>query len=621
MKTCLTILCICFSLSPLYAQIDKRHQQAILDIAGKDFKILPNKKSYPYTSINLQCKIQPSITKKHDTTGVYFNNEYLLFRHPIRYKTGHEVLKLMNPDYVSVEEYLEFQDYVRDSMAREKIYQCLKDDDEASKFILHKDQYFDAWEKQMVPFQPSDRQQYRNTHGLNIPIFPLNWKHSFSYADVKIKPCVVDMYLPQPERIYKIRAFDERKLCYRYIDQYEQFDTMSAKEVGKIFKYLGQRGEFKAKVDHSVATLSDTYHWSAATKFDRDEFSILGQLYNYLLPEEPVIGITGMQANAFCNWKQKQLQQEVNRKGLKYQVIVTTPTLEDLPGGPELKMDFPERDYTSQWKITVGEYQEFIAQTKDSILRETLYQTIPGDSQAMILLTYPKLFFDEGAAELASFPTFYQHWGRMSVHNFIFPLNYDYKIKPESFGGMAEKIMKSSVYENPSFTYLYFDAHERSIVGKMKTRTKYDYYQSEGFTDTTELHVSEIGADGENIGKDYNMDDWNPLRQSYGVRSYENLRRLIHEKSVPILPAADVQAEDPKSLIKSINYNQAIAFYYWKYPLHKFKTTDDWQKFVLPSEEQFKKVQNGEQAIIPAQKVSYPTPVFRYVVHVFPMSE
>jgi hypothetical protein len=48
------------------------------------------------------------------------------------------------------------------------------------------------------------------------------------------------------------------------------------------------------------------------------------------------------------------------------------------------------------------------------------------------------------------------------------------------------------------------------------------------------------------------------------------------------------------------------------------KTThENWQQFVFPTEEQFKKVQTGEKVIIPAHSIEYPTPLFRYVVHFY----
>ena len=41
------------------------------------------------------------------------------------------------------------------------------------------------------------------------------------------------------------------------------------------------------------------------------------------------------------------------------------------------------------------------------------------------------------------------------------------------------------------------------------------------------------------------------------------------------------------------------------------------KKKLTPTEEQFKKVQNGEKVVIPEHSIEYPTPVFRYVVHLY----
>lgn len=619
MKTYFTLICVLLT-SFSQAQINKKTQASIRKIVGSKYTILPNQKSYPYSSINEQCTFHPSITQKYDTSGISFNNEYVLFRSPIGFKVGSEVLKLMKPTYVTVNEYLEFQNYIRDSIARENIYYTVEDDKIASKFIQYEDTYYNRDFQEMKKFNPSARHEnrYISKYNGNIPRFIFDWTHDFSYDDGKLKPYIANMYMSHHERIYKIRAFDERKLIYNYTDHYEQFDLISAKEVSEKFKFLGESGEYKSLVPQLVNSLSDTYYWSTRSTFDRDEFSILGQVYNQLNLKDPVVGINGMQVNAFCHWKQVSLQQKINHKGLNYKIVVTPPTFEDISADSALKMNIPEKDYTAQWRITAEEYQKFISSTRDSILREVLYQIVPSDSMALKLLNYTDVFFDDMTLMNVQFSEYFRESDRLSLRWIGFPLNYKYKINRESFNRLAGKVMDSIVYQNPHYEYSYFDAKERSIVGKLindSTR----FYRYQGYNDDLDLYPSEHDSSGEIIGKDLNMGFTNILQQSSGVRGYENLRRLIHQKTVSIVPDNLIDVLVPKSLILGITYEQAIAFYYWKYPIWKAKPTDDWQNFVLPSEEQFRKVQHGESVVVPAREVNYPTPVFRYVVHVFPL--
>lgn len=607
----------CLSFSAVRAQMKQSDRTAAIGIIGKEFVVLPNKPGYPYVSFNSNCMAQPSTTRKYDTTGVYFHNEYLLFRHPIAYKQGSEVLKLMSPDYVTVGEYLEFQQYVRDSTAREKIYHGMEGDAVASKFILHEATYFDPRKGKVVAFDPSDRDFNRNAHGPKPPLFPLNWGHHFSYSDNALKPFLVDMYYPQPERLTLARTFDERKLWYRYTDHYEQFQTIDWQEVLKRFPQRSSYGSYdKTRVDHCVLTLSDTYYWSSNSRFDRDELSVLGHLYNQKLKDEPVIGISGMQANAFCHWKQVQIQQALDRQKLPYKAVVTTPLFEDVPSVAAPEMTIPERNYTSQWKITVGEYRKFMAATQDSILRAALYYKIPSDQEAVKLLDFPTPFLDEGTTEMVKVLQFGEYRTRYDYNRYVFPLNYKYKIRPEAFGGLADSIQHSDAYLNPVFSYRYFDAAERSVQGEFMAMDRKDYHN---YRDTLTLeHFTALAPDGEPIGKETIFETYNVLGQSYGVRSYDNLARLIHFKSVAIRPASAIDGADARSLIQEISYEQAVAFYYWKYPLQNADPSVSWQQFVLPSAEQFRQVQRGEQVIVPSRKIAYPTPVFRYVVHLYP---
>lgn len=607
-KICLLTLNILISLV-MQAQMNERDRAAVLDIVGKGFVALPNKPDYPYSAFNSNCTAQPSVTRKYDTTGIFFQNEYLLFRHPIAYKQGSEVLKLMNPAFVTVAEYFEFQSYVRDSAARERIFNGLQNDDKANKYIRYAATYPDPKSGKMTPFDPSYRE-------LNRKLFPLNWNQPFSYTSPELMPLLADMYYPQPERLNLARTFDERKLIYRYTEHYERFGTMGWDAVVKRFPMLSEsspRTEFRQE----VLTLSDTYYWSAMSKSDRDEFSVLGHLYNQTLKGQPVIGINGIQANAFCHWKQEQIQQELDRKKLPYKAIVTPPLFEDVPSGAVPMMEIPARDYTAQWKITVGEYRKFIAAVQDSILRAILFQRVPDDREAAKMLAVPTPYFDEGVLATVDELAFDDYRGREGYNRYVFPLNYRYKILPGSFDGLADSILHTDAYLNPVFGYFYFDARERSIQGRFSAISKRDPRFDPESTDTLMLSVEEIGPDGEPIGKDQVYGYWNMLGQSGGIRYYENMARLIHTKKVAVLPGVSLETADPRSFVQGITYEQAIAFYYWKYPVQAQNVTADWQQFVLPSEAQFLQVQRGEQVTVPSRQVAYPTPVFRYVVHLY----
>ena len=77
---------------------------------------------------------------------------------------------------------------------------------------------------------------------------------------------------------------------------------------------------------------------------------------------------------------------------------------------------------------------------------------------------------------------------------------------------------------------------------------------------------------------------------------------------------------EPEALITEISYEQALAYYHWKYELNFDISKKEYLIYYsyFPSEEQFKKIQSGDTIPPISVDVPYATPFFRYVVHVYP---
>ena len=182
------------------------------------------------------------------------------------------------------------------------------------------------------------------------------------------------------------------------------------------------------------------------------------------------------------------------------------------------------------------------------------------------------------------------------------------------YSSLVEEIQSTSQYKSPLFAYYVNDAYSRSIVGSLVP----DGTWVEGSErDSMYFELSETDSVGNPLGLDYAYGYINALGHSSGVRSHEDLSRFHHRKEVRILPQ-NYKQQEKGELIQGLSYDQAVAFYYWKYPIQFAKEGDDWNKYVIPSKEQFEKIQRGETVILPEQTIEYPSPVFRYVVHVFP---
>ncbi|MCE2682006.1 MAG: formylglycine-generating enzyme family protein, partial [Cryomorphaceae bacterium] len=140
------------------------------------------------------------------------NDQDVPFLHQTRAKTVSIQAFYMDQTEISNNEYRQFVEWVRDSIARDKIYlnEDLTDEEEADKYINYSDYYIEGEEAYTAYDETDlDRTQKRE-------IFSLNWDRKFDYADPEIVPILADMYYPQPERFYKRREIDVRKLMFRY---------------------------------------------------------------------------------------------------------------------------------------------------------------------------------------------------------------------------------------------------------------------------------------------------------------------------------------------------------------------------------------------------------------------
>lgn len=595
MKYLYLLVLLIFLSENLFAQISKKENAKIKKTLGGNFTELTPQKSYPYSSLHKNVIADTSLVVPGDTTGIYCNNEFLLFRSEIHFKLGSEVKKMMQTNYVSVAEYQEFQNYVRDSTAREWLYQGLEEDRAVVKFLS-----IPKSERELV--KPNNRESNRRKYKQNLNL-------KISYSEPEYLALLADMYLNQPERFYKKREFNERTLRYEYSENYERFSKMPKDSVFKFFPVLKENfrhKEIESVYETRISTITDPYLWARKSLHFKDEFSVLAQTYNLIQTNKPVLGILGTQAVAFCHWKQEILQKELDKNNLNYKVFVGLPTFEDIQR-QTIKDEFiiPSRNYTPQWQISNKEYEKYVTYVKDSILRENLYNLLSNHKIASKFIKYKTQYYDECQLDWTNFNA-----SDRKENRYHFDLNFKSKINfnEPTIKFVMKILTDDNCLNNPVFVYYYFDCISKSQNGVygIAQHQEGGYYKH--------WHLVSLDKYEEPIGKDYNAGMYNMLGQNTGVRGHHNLARFIHIVQTPILPDS---TSTETQIIKKITYEQALAFYHWKYPIHKIKATDNWQDFVLPSKEQFEKIKRGEQIIIEERQVTYPSPVFRCVVHFY----
>jgi len=556
----------------------------------KDYTRLDASSNYPVSEQDPRAIFNPSITYAGDTSGLKFNNEYVAFRqeHVTGLPLPTSYFRFIHSEPTTVAEYSEFQNYLRDSVCREVLYEQVKDDKEAAKMLLIRKQFIAEMdenpENRPKDFGYNDRKDNRY-------YFDLNWKYPLMPEKGWQASLLRDYYLLAAEQFYGKREFDWRKLTYSY-------SLIDLRTPTKKSDTLIKRSRQRFIIDYESPIIINPFAWSSSSKSVNDETSVLGQLYTDLFPDQPITGITGMQALAFCDWKKQQIEKELAKQGLPCYVTVTLPTVADLERmKSKQQFEVPERDYTEQWRITGKEYKDFVKAVKDSLELELLYANIPSDEDAAMLLNHPKEFYNEIESEMVPFKVSKREQNRL-----FFPLKYDASII-KKYQDLLPDVKSSGWNNHCYYRYFWMDAAAKGFEPKLTPGPENMLFPE--YYETAKQQQVESKIKG----------SVNDRNQHSGVRVFSNLQAFIIPELTDVILGISLDNQEDTELMKGITYEQAKAFYSWKYPIQKAKAGDNWQQFIFPNKEQFELLQKGEKMVIPAHKLDFPAPTFHYVVH------
>lgn len=270
------------------------------------------------------------------------NDQDVPFLHQTRAKTVSVQAFYMDQTEITNNEYRQFVEWVRDSIARELIYSGVEEDADAADFINYEDNYFDGVE--MVEFDEANRDENRAQ-------FSLNWDRRFSYEDEEYLPLLADMYYPQAERFYKRRDIDTRKLIFRYYwidfreaarrgrieivpNGYDNQGNKVAQEHRELntpphpfteepqgqdadFGYFNKKGQNNAIrghadrqrfiIDEAIQVFPDTLCWVRDFTYSFHDPMTNMYFWHPAYDNYPVVGITWVQAKAFSVWRTQLL--------------------------------------------------------------------------------------------------------------------------------------------------------------------------------------------------------------------------------------------------------------------------------------------------------------------------
>ncbi|MFN5416843.1 MAG: SUMF1/EgtB/PvdO family nonheme iron enzyme [Flavobacteriia bacterium] len=299
------------------------------------------------------------------------NDQDVPFLHQTRSKTVSVQAFYMDQTEITNNEYRQFVYWVRDSIAREKLYVGLTDDEPASEYINYQDNYFDEAQLTVIDkFDPSDR-------AANRAMFSLNWDKEFDYGSLdmdqpgsEIMPLLADMYYSQPERYYQRREIDTRKLNYKYywIDLREAarrgridiipsgYDNQGNKVVpehrdlntpphpfteepqgqdldlgipnkkGQNTAIRGHENRQRFIIDETINVYPDTLCWVRDFTYSFHDPMTNMYFWHPGYDNYPVVGVTWTQAKAFSVWRTQLLNSWLQAMGDLYVNDFRLPT-------------------------------------------------------------------------------------------------------------------------------------------------------------------------------------------------------------------------------------------------------------------------------------------------------
>jgi sulfatase modifying factor 1 len=238
---------------------------------NKENAFAPNMKSH----YCLDMTIVPGgrFIKNASSSGKYLSKDTTLLYPEKKMKTDSVASFYISDHEVTNAEYREFVNWVRDSIARSKL------------FARSQGKEKHLWGK------------YTDTVTENIDLqkrqyFVLNWETKLDYSSAEIAFLLADMYISNEESFYKRKEFDNRKLNYCYTD-------------------------LSNDVKNCINPYPDTSCWMTNFKYSgfhamKDNYFWRPEYDNY-----PVVGVNWKQAIAYCDWRTKRYNEELNKMDIR----------------------------------------------------------------------------------------------------------------------------------------------------------------------------------------------------------------------------------------------------------------------------------------------------------------
>lgn len=224
----------------------------------------------------------------------------------------------MDDTEITNNEYRQFVFWVRDSIARQLLSESIPE------FLITE-----------------------NKKGIPLDQPNLNWVEPIEWKNPDYLAALNELYIPDNERFFNKREIDSRKLIFEYywID-YKQaarrvnsYNYKTQSYEGTIVDSKGVESQIQNRssfiMRETTPIYPDTLVWIRDYTFSYNE-PLTSKYFSHVAYDEyPVVGITWMQAKAFCHWRTKQLN--------VFQEMVKNPGVMDYRLPSEVEWEFAAR--------------------------------------------------------------------------------------------------------------------------------------------------------------------------------------------------------------------------------------------------------------------------------------
>ena len=220
------------------------------------------------------------------------------YAHVTQHKTVSVAAFYMDETEITNNEYRQFVNWVRDSIARTLLAKSIlsyNDKNEPTEYAFRE---YAKWDKEKLQRFTGDR---------------LNWDYRIPYdsQDDEVRRALEELYLPGDERFYNRKEIDARKLFFSY----EQIEIKKASRKSERDIRQGQSdrrdyiiGQGDGKVSSTrINIYPDTLVWTHDYAYSYNDPWTRNYFHHPAFDDYPVVGVNWKQAVAFSKWRTKIL--------------------------------------------------------------------------------------------------------------------------------------------------------------------------------------------------------------------------------------------------------------------------------------------------------------------------